>query len=322
MKILFMGTPEIAATCLSYLVEEHTVVAAVCQPDKPLGRRYVMTPPPVKVEAEKLGVPVFQPQALKNGELLPLLDATSPDVIVVVAYGKILPKEVLHHPKYGALNLHVSLLPKYRGAAPIQRAIMAGERKSGVSVMQMDEGLDTGDILACTPFDILPDDNTGSVTERCAHLGGELLLSVLRDLAVGRAMPLPQEDKGASYAKKLEREDQRICFDLTAEEVLARIRGLLPAPGAMASLHDKGLKILSAHPGEGLDPYGRAPEGAAENATFGEVVALSSKGEGGITVACRVGTIVLTGVQPEGKKPMSAAAFLCGRGVSLGDVFD
>ncbi len=321
MRILFMGTPEIARTCLDVLAGGgHTIVGVLCQPDKPVGRRQVLTPPPVKVRAEELGIPVFQPATLRDGAALPILDATRPDVCIVVAYGKILPPEVLQYPRYGCLNLHVSLLPRYRGAAPMQRAIMAGERETGVSVMYMDEGLDTGDILSLTRFPIGPEDDFGRVCERSAAIGAEKLLEALAALEAGNAPRVPQPAEGASYAAKITKEDCILDFSRTAEELLCKIRGLSPAPLACTRLPDgRSLKVVSAAPGEGEDAYGRllSPETAAGEP--GTVLALDTAGIGAVTVACGAGSLRLLRLLPEGKTTMNAADFIRGRRIAVGD---
>ena len=322
MRILFMGTPAIAAECLSVLAaSEHTVVGVLTQTDKPVGRRNVLTPPPVKVIATELGIPVYQPETLRDEAILPLLRELAPDVAVVVAYGKILPGYVLTFPRYGCLNLHVSLLPHYRGAAPMQRAIMAGERETGVTVMYMDEGLDTGDILSVARFPIGPSDDLGVVEATSARLGGPALLRALSLLEAGTAPRTPQPTEGVSYAAKITKEDTRLDFGETAASLLARIRALSPAPLAACRLPDgRALKILAARAGEGADPYGVYPAPSAPSAPFGTVTALADRGEGGITVACGDGTVVLTRVLPEGKSAMSAADFIRGRRIALGDL--
>lgn len=322
MKVLFMGTPDIAAECLTALAaSHHTVVGVVTSPDKPRGRRYVMTPPPVKVKAEELGITVYQPERLRDGELLSCLETTAPDVCVVVAYGKILPKYVLDYPRFGCLNLHVSLLPRYRGAAPMQRAIMAGDRETGVSVMYMDEGLDTGDILSLHRFPIGPADDLGEVSRRSAEIGGQALVSALDMLADGTAPRTPQAAEGASYAEKITKEECLLDFGTSSASLLAKIRGLSPAPLALTHGADgRAVKVLAARAGEGADPYGVYPEGSAATAAPGTVLALSDRGEGGVTVATGDGTVVLTRLLPEGKSAMSAADFIRGRRVALGDI--
>ncbi len=321
MKILFMGTPEIAASCLTALSKAgHRVCGAVCQPDKPVGRRYVLTPPPVKVAAAALGIPVFQPETLRDGALLPVLRTSAPELIAVVAYGKLLPPYVLEFPRYGCINLHVSLLPKYRGAAPMQRAVMAGERQTGVTVMYMAQGMDTGDILSQVAFPIAPEDDFGAVCARSAELGGPMLAAAADALAAGTAGRVPQCEAEATFAPKITKEDCTVDFSESAEGVLCRIRGLSPAPLAFTWQEGRMLKLLRAMPGEGEDAYGRLLAPAAPVGLPGEVLSLSVSGEGGITVACGAGVAVLTRLLPEGKGAMSAADYIRGRKIRVGEI--
>ncbi len=309
MRIVFMGTPDIAATCLSAILAEgkHTVVGVVCQPDKPQGRGMVLTPPPVKRLAQEQGIPVFQPASLKGGVLLPLLSIWRPDIIVVVAYGKILPSYVLSYAPYGCINLHVSLLPKYRGAAPMQRAIMAGERETGVCVMQMDEGLDTGDILAKRTFPITDKDDFGTVHDTSALVGGALLCETLAAIKNGSVAPEKQVGE-PSYAEKITKANTALDFSLPAHRLFAQIRGLSPIPLAYTKTPDgKLLKVVKAALAQGT---GRP----------GEVISLSTEGEGRITVACGEGAISLLCVLPEGKGRMLAADMIRGRKIKEGDI--
>ena len=304
MKILFMGTHDIAAACLASLLDAgFSVVAAVSQPDRPKGRGMTLLPTPVKALAAERGIPVYQPDSLKDEALLPLLKETAPDAIVVVAYGKILPSYILRFPKYGCINLHVSLLPKYRGAAPMQRAIMAGETETGVTTMQMDEGLDTGDILFTEAFPIGEEDTFETVHDRSAAIGGPLLARTLTALAEGRVTPRKQEGE-ATYAEKITKDDQQIDFRLPARVVHARIRGLSPIPLAVTKTESgKLLKILSARVTEG--------HGAP-----GEVLRAEKEG---FVVACGEGALLVTRVVPEGKGKMNAADFMRGRGLAVGE---
>ena len=308
MRILFMGTPAIAAECLSALAaSHHTVAAVVSTPDKPVGRRYVMTPPPVKVRAEELGLPVYQPETLRDGALLPVLEETAPDAIVVVAYGKILPPYVLDYPKHGCINLHVSLLPKYRGAAPMQRAIMCGERETGVTVMYMAEGLDTGDIITQVSFPIGPTDDFEDIHDRSAEIGGRLLVDTIPEIFAGRAARIPQDDSLACYAAKIEKSDCKIDFTKSAVTLDPIIRGVTPIPGAFAYHGGKMLKIFNATPVSGVGQPG-------------EVISTDAKGEGSITVACGEGALLIRGVIPEGKGRMSAGDLVRGRKIQVGDI--
>lgn len=308
MKILFMGTPDISAACLSRLLDDgFSVVGVATGEDKPRGRGNVMTPSPVKRVAEENGIPVYQPKTLRGGAFAQPLAALSPDVIVVVAYGKILPPDVLAFPKYGCINLHVSLLPKYRGAAPMQRAIMAGETETGVTVMQMDEGVDTGDILAVERFAISPEDTFGTIHDRSAEVGAALLSKTLRDMEAGRAHRVKQPTEGASYAAKIEKEECAVDFTAPAKQVADKIRALSPIPTAFCHHRGKLLKLLFAAPTEGTG----AP---------GEVIATDGVGAGSVTVACGQGAVKIYSLIPEGKGKMSAGDFVRGRKIEKGEV--
>ena len=306
MRVLFMGTPEIAATALSALLSDgFDIVGCISQPDRPKGRGMVLTPPPVKVLAEEHGIPVYQPDTLKDEALLPVLEELAPDVIAVVAYGKILPEYVLNYPKYGCVNLHVSLLPKYRGAAPMQRAVMNGERETGVTTMKMDAGLDTGDILLVEKFPIGDEDTFETVHDTSAEIGGALLSRTLRGLEAGTVPPRPQNHDDATYAEKITKEDCAIDFSLPAKTLHARIRGLSPIPLAFTRMpNGKLLKVISAALTEG--------EGAP-----GEIIRLEKDG---FAVACTEGALLFRTVLPEGKGRMSAADLVRGRQLAVGDV--
>ena len=308
MKILFMGTPDISAACLSRLLDDgFSVVGVATGDDKPRGGGNVMTPSPVKRVAEENGIPVYQPKTLRGGAFAGPLAALSPDVIVVVAYGKILPPDVLAFPKYGCINLHVSLLPKYRGAAPMQRAIMAGETETGVTVMQMDEGVDTGDILAVERFAISPEDTFGTIHDRSAEVGAALLSKTLCDMEAGRAHRVKQPTEGASYAAKIEKEECAVDFTAPAKQVADKIRALSPIPTAFCHHRGKLLKLLFAAPTEGTG----AP---------GEVIATDGVGAGRVTVACGQGAVKIYSLIPEGKGKMSAGDFVRGRKIEKGEV--
>ena len=309
-KILFMGTPEIAATALRTLLDGGaTVIGAVTGQDKPRGRGHQLAPTAVKALALERGVPVYTPATLRDDAFLSLLSELSPDLIIVVAYGKILPKSVLDFPRLGCINLHVSLLPKYRGAAPMQRAVMAGERETGVTIMYMAEGLDTGDIILQERFPIHDESDFEYVHDTSAAVGSRLLLEVIPMLESGTAPRIPQDDALATYAAKIEREEAHIDFSLPAATVSARVRGLTPIPMAYARHNGKLLKLYR-------------PTVVSGKGTPGTVIALSDKGEGAITVACLEGALSFAGVVPEGKGKMSAADFIRGRKIQLGDVLD
>ena len=310
MRILFMGTPEISAICLERLIADgHEVVAVVTREDKPRGRGNVMTPTPTKVLALSNGIPVYEPKTLRDEAFASLLSEISPDIMVVVAYGKILPPTVLEAAPYGCVNLHVSLLPKYRGAAPMQRAIMEGERETGVTVMYMNEGLDTGDIIAVEKFPIGPEDDFEAIHDRSAEVGGALLSKTLREIESGTATRTAQDDSLATYAAKIEKSDCKIDFNETAERLDCIIRGVTPIPGAFAYLNGKMLKIFKATP---IDRSGEP----------GVVLATDGVGEGSFTVACGRGALQVRGVIPEGKGRMSAGDFIRGRKIAVGDKLD
>lgn len=308
MKILFMGTPDFALFSLRALVEAgEDVVGVVTQPDKPKGRGYTLTPPPVKVYAEEKGLPVYQPRTLRDEAFADLLRQIDPEVIVVVAFGKILPANVLDYPKYGCVNVHGSLLPAYRGAAPMQRAIIDGCAETGITTMFMDVGLDTGDMLLKKSVAIDLHDTFETVHDKLGECGAELLLRTLALLEKGEITPEKQDDALATYAAKIEKEDCLLDFSRTAKEVHDRIRGLSPIPLSFTHTPDgRLLKIVASEPVEGS---GRP----------GEVISLSG---GRITVACGEGAVALLSVLPEGKKKMSSADFINGRRISVGDILN
>lgn len=304
-----MGTPEIAAASLKKLVlDGHEVVGVITREDKPRGRGNVMTPTPVKIVAEEHGIPVYTPKTLRDEESLSLLREISPELILVVAYGKILPPEVLKLPKYGCINVHVSLLPKYRGAAPMQRAIIEGERETGVTIMYMDEGLDTGDIITSESFPIGECDDFEYVHDRSSEIGARLLSKTVFDIQLGNITRTKQDHSLATYADKIEKEDCKIDFTLDAEIVSRRIRGVTPIPGAFAYLDGKMIKISGV-----CQVCGKG--------AVGEVIDLDSVGDGSITVACGKGALKILFVKPEGKGRMTAGDFIRGRKIKMGDIF-
>ncbi len=310
MRIVFMGTPDFALYTLRALVEAgEEVVGVVTQPDKPRGRGYVMTPPPVKVYAEEQGIPVYQPATLRDGAFDGTLCELDPALIVVVAYGKLLPKSVLDYPRYGCINVHGSLLPALRGAAPMQRAIMDGHSVTGITTMYMAEGMDTGDMLLRREMPILIDDNFESVHNKLAVLGAETLLETLAALRAGTLVAEPQDDALATHAAKIEKADCLMDFTADAYTVHNRIRGLSPMPLAFTHTPDgKLLKIPAAR--RGWEPA------AGSLAAPGTVLSLDE----GIEVACGQGSVVLTAVTPEGKSRMNAADYIRGRKLSVGDI--
>ena len=304
-----MGTPEISAICLGQLIKDgYDICAVISREDKPRGRGNVMTPTPTKQLALEHGIPTFTPSTLRDEAFADILREYSPDLIAVVAYGKILPKNVIDFPKYGCVNLHVSLLPKYRGAAPMQRAIMEGESETGVTVMYMDEGLDTGDIISTLTFPIGPEDDFETVHDTSAARGGVLLSETIGEIFAGRAVRVPQDNSLATYAKKVEKEDCKLDFTNSAKKLDFTIRGVTPIPGAFAYLGGKMLKINKAYPIE------------HRGGECGEVVALDDKGTGSFTIACGEGALRVTAVIPEGKGKMSAGDLIRGRKIKLGDI--
>lgn len=305
-----MGTPEISAVCLRELIaSENEIVAVVTGKDKPRGRGNVMTPTAVKALALEHSLPVYTPDSLKGEDFATLLNEINPDLIAVVAYGKILPKSVLDFPKHGCINVHVSLLPKYRGAAPMQRAIINGEKETGVTIMYMAEGVDTGDIIATEAFPIGSEDDFEAIHDRSAETGARLLVKTIQDIADGTATRTPQDDSLATHAAKIEKEDCKIDFSRSATVLDCAIRGVTPIPGAFAYLKGKMLKIYKATP---IDAKGNP----------GEVIAVDPKGTGSFTVACGEGALLVKGVIPEGKGKMSAGDFVRGRKIEIGDILE
>lgn len=310
MRILFMGTPDFAVFSLAALCESgrDEIVGAVTQPDKPRGRGYTLTPPPVKVYATEHGIPVYQPTTLKDEAFAELLSTLSPDVIAVVAYGRILPASVLDYPKHGCINVHGSLLPAYRGAAPMQRAIIDGARETGITTMRMDVGLDTGDMLLWERVPIGENDNFEDIHDRLGACGASLLLRTLDGIRDGTLRRTPQDGTLATYAAKIERADCALDLSRPARELHDRIRGLSPIPLAFVRTPDgRLLKICES----------RVADGERVHETVGEVLSLDG---GRIEVACGKGSLYLLSVLPEGKKRMSAQDMINGRRISVGDV--
>lgn len=306
MRILFMGTPDFALEILRSIYEKSgaEVVGVVTQPDKPKGRGYKLIPPVVKVYAEEKGIPVFQPDTMKNEAFLPTLEELNPDMIIVAAYGKILPPYIIHYPRLGCVNAHASILPKYRGASPIQRAIMDGERESGVTAMFMDEGLDTGDMILVERVPISEDDNFETVHDKLAEAGAKAILEVI-ELSSHGELPRVKQGDGATYAAKIEREDRIIDFSESARRVHDKIRGLFPFPRAFTTLPDgKQLQITAASVTDG-------------SGTPGTVIRDEKEG---FVVATGDGALLVREVIPEGKGKMSAADFVRGRKIAVGDV--
>lgn len=298
IRIVFMGTPEFAVPSLRALLDAgYDVAAVVTQPDRPVGRKRVLTPTPVKAEALARGLPVLQPPKLRSPEAVAELAAYAPDLIVTAAYGQILPKPVLALPKHGCINVHGSLLPKYRGGAPIQRAIMNGETKTGVTLMYMAEGLDTGDMIRVRETPIGPDETSGELFERLSVLGAELLRETVPAIAAGTAGRTPQNDAEATYSPNLTRDDERIDWTRPAAAIYDQLRGLSPRPGIFTMWNGDVFKIWKAV----------RPDGGSEaHAAPGTVLDV---GANGLRIATGGGVFVATEVQPAGKKALPVAEF-------------
>ena len=304
MNIIYMGTPDFAVPALRRLYESrHTVSAVFTQPDKPQGRKMVLTPPDVKVCAEELGIPVYQPASFKSEEPLEIIRKYNPDVIVVAAYGKLLPKAVLESAKHGCINIHGSLLPKYRGAAPIQQAVLNGDKVTGVTAMQMAEGLDTGDILTAIETEIGENETSGELFDRLSILGGDLIITTLDMLENGEIKPIKQDESKATHTSKIDKSLCPIDFTRSADEVHNKVRGLNPWPVATAELCGKRLKIYSTKICE-------------KSGRVGTIISTKP-----LIVACGSGSVEIIELQPEGKKRMTSAAFLAGHKINIGDSF-
>lgn len=316
MKIIFAGTPTFAAHALEALVDAgHEIALVLTQPDRPAGRGMKAAASAVKLLTQQRGLALLQPPTLKSPELQVQLVAIGAEVMVVAAYGLILPPEVLTLPRYGCLNIHASLLPRWRGAAPIQRAILAGDQQTGITIMQMDQGLDTGAILLQQSTPIAPDDTAQTLHDKLAALGGRCMVETLMLLQQGKLAANPQDETAASYAAKLKKTEAEIDWRLSAEQINRAVRAFNPQPGAYTTLRGKLLKIWQARPG--AKPVGKV--GA------GEIVALE---RAGIAVACGNGndqgggTLVLEVVQQAGGKKLGAAEFLAGHALQAGDRFE
>lgn len=309
MRVVFMGTPDFAVGTLNAIADAgYEIAGVVTQTDKPVGRKQELKPTAVKAAALKRGLAVFQPRKLRNNpEFLETLRELAPDVIVVAAYGKIIPKEILELPKYGCLNVHASLLPKYRGAAPIQWAVIDGEEKSGVTIMQMNEGLDTGDMLASVEVAISKEETGGSLFDKLAKAGAELLVETLPKVEKGELHPVKQPaESPTAYARMISKADGRIDWSLPARKLECFIRGMNPWPAAYTSLQGKGLKIWKSQVETGES--GEKP---------GTVLAAD---ESGLLVQTGENALRITELQLEGKKRMKASDFLRGHSVKTGTV--
>lgn len=305
MKIVYMGTPDFAVPCLNKLIDlGHEVAGVFCQPDKPQGRKMILTPPPVKEAAVAAGVPVYQPKTLRTDEAEELVKSLEPELIVVVAYGKILPKSILDIPRYGCINVHASLLPTLRGAAPIQWSVINGLKETGITTMQMDEGLDTGDILRVAKVEIGENETSEELWDRLSALSPSVLEETLVLLEKGELAPVKQDGDKSSYAPLLSKEISEIDWNLSAQAVHNKIRGLYSWPCASTVINGKKVKLLSSRMASG---YSGKP---------GEVLVSDSR----LVISCGDGAVEILRLQAEGKKAMDAASYLRGNPLAKGSV--
>ncbi|WP_214629201.1 methionyl-tRNA formyltransferase [Paenibacillus agaridevorans] len=313
MRIVFMGTPDFAVPSLRLLVDGgYDIAAVVTQPDRPKGRKKTLTPPPVKEAALELGLPVLQPERMRSPEAVEVIRELAPELIVTAAYGQILPKGVLDIPRLGCINVHGSLLPKYRGGAPIQRSIINGESSTGVTIMYMAEGLDTGDMISVVELPITDEDTSGTMFEKLSLAGAELLGETLPSIIDGTAKAVPQNDAEATYAPNLTREDERMNWSRSARELFNQVRGLSPMAGAFTFLGGEVFKVRACEVASGKHA------GSGVSAQPGTVV---EAGPNGIVVATGEGKLLLTEIQPAGKRAMNAAEWLKGARLEPGTVF-
>ena len=307
MKVVFLGTPDFAVPSLEAIsASKHTLLAVVTQPDKPVGRKAIITPSPVKECAEKLGVKVLQYSKIRL-EGVEDLKALSPDIMVTCAFGQILSKEILDIAPYGVVNVHASLLPKYRGAAPIQYALLNGDKETGVTIMQTEEGVDTGDIISAETVPIGDDETAGELFEKLSAIGAKLVVKTLDDIENGRICPVKQDEGKASHVKMIEKEDALIDWSKSASVIKNLVRGMNPWPVAYTFLRGKMLKIFSAKVVDGRS-----------DAAAGVVVSADKK----FVVSCGEGALEIIELQLEGGKRMAAKDFLLGRRVDIGERFD
>lgn len=306
MRIVFMGTPDFALTALKSIYEAgHTVALVISQPDKPSGRGYALTPSPVKKYALEKGIKVATPSTMRDAAAEELLRSANADVFIVAAYGKILPDNILNIPPHGSICIHASLLPALRGAAPINRAVMEGHAQGGITIMQMDAGIDTGDIILQGVIPIPENMTAGEYHDKMARLGGELIKEYLALAENGRVAGIPQTEEGATYAQKIDKKEAYEDFSRNGKETHNRIRGLSPYPGAYAFLNGKRIKLLSSFASSGSGVPG--------------TVLSTHKG---IEIACAEGSVTVTALQPEGKGKMDYTSFLNGNSVKIGDIFN
>lgn len=311
MRIVFMGTPDFAVPCLRKLVEnQYDVVAVVTQPDRPRGRKRQLTAPPVKEAAISLGIPVYQPEKLRENGVDDILEL-QPDLIVTVAYGQLLPKEIIHYPKYGCINVHASLLPKYRGGAPIHKSIIDGEKETGVTIMYMVEKLDAGDMLSQVRVPIEEEDHVGTMHNKLSAAGSQLLLETIPCLVAGEITPVAQDESQVSFAWNIKREDEALHWNKTARQLFNQIRGLCPWPVAYTHFQGQVMKVWKSKVLE---------ETSSNQEEAGTILAVSAQG---IDVQTGQGILRLLEVQPAGKKAMNVSDYLRGNvQVQPGMVFE
>lgn len=308
MRIIFMGSPDFAVASLQALyLAGHDIVAVFTQPDKPKGRGRELAPTAVKKAALSLGLEVYTPASVKGQDILSLLRQLAPELIVVVAYGKILPPEILFLPKYGSINVHASLLPEFRGAAPIHRAVISGKKHTGITTMHMDVGLDTGDIIYKTNIPISGEDNVGIVHDKLASAGAELIVQTLADIEKGVAPRVKQNEEQATYAGLLTKEDEHINWAKDAKEVTNLVRGMNPFPGSFTFFREENLKTWLVE-----------QEEIRHNANPGTI--LVSDPKKGLLVACKNNAVWLREVQPKSGKRMGGDAFVRGYKVAVGEI--
>lgn len=307
MKVVYMGTPDFAVYALESIIKEgYDVAAVITQPDKAKGRSKALIPTPVKAKAMEYNIPVYQPEKLRDEENVKLLQDIQPDIIVVAAYGQILPESILNIPPLGCINIHASLLPKYRGAAPIEWSIIDGETKSGVTTMYMEKGLDTGDMIEKVEVDITPEDTGATLHDKLAVEGAKLIISTMDKLQSGEATRTKQDDSMSCYASMLTKDMGNIDFSKSAQEIERLVRGLNPWPCAYTKIDGKGVKIFKAQVCD-----------VAELAKPGEIVEVTKKT---FTIACGQGGLIIKNLQPEGKKPMDTVSYLNGNKLTVGMV--
>ncbi len=311
-SVVFMGTPAFSVPILRMIHEEgYEVLAVVTQPDRPVGRKRVLTPPPVKEEAMRLGLPVIQPEKLRQSAELEEIISLNPDIIITAAFGQILPKKLLDAPRLGCINVHASLLPKYRGGAPIHQAILDGEEKTGVTIMYMAEKLDAGDIITQREIAIEETDNTGSMFDKLSILGRDLLKDTLPLIVEGKNERLIQDEEKATFAHNISREQERIDWTKNARTVFNQVRGLSPWPTAYTTFQGENVKVWAAKLGE-----------TSTNASPGEVVKINKDS---FEIAAGDGnSLTILELQPAGKKRMTAEEYLRGTGskLAIGDKFE